>query len=239
MTPSRQNSVVLVTGASGAIGKVVAREFLRQGWLVVAGYLTGDIKEEKNLFPVKLDVMDRLIVKNVFNKIMENFGRLDCLINTAGIVCDSLLINMGEKEWDNVLNVNLKGTMNCCREAAEIMSKNGGGHIINFASISAKTGRTGQTNYAASKAAVIGFSLSLAKEVGNINIKVNVVIPGFIESKMTARLKKEIKRMIISENALGRTTTAEEIARFCHFLATTENISGQVFQLDSRIMRWI
>lgn len=235
-----QYKVVFVTGASGVIGKALTNEFLQHGWKVIAGYLTSNIdKDHDNLFPLKIDITDNRKVKEAFDLIRKNFRRLDCMINAAGVVCDSLILNMSETDWDKVIDVNLRGTVNCSREAVEIMSNHGGGHIINFSSISAKTGRVGQSNYVASKAAVIGFSLSLAKEVGNANIRVNVIIPGFIESKMTSNLKEEIKQNILSENALGRTTTAKEIARFCHFLSTTENISGQVFQLDSRITRWI
>jgi len=240
MTSEVQQRVVFITGASGVIGKALTNEFLGHGWKVIAGYFSGQIaKDNDNLFPVKVDITDNTQVREIFSTIREEFGRLDCLINAAGVVCDDLIFNMTEADWEKVIKVNLIGTVNCSREAIGIMAGKGGGHIINFSSISAKTGRMGQSNYVASKAAVIGFSLCLAKESGSANIRVNVIIPGFIESKMTSNLKEEIKSNLIAENVLGRTTNAGEIARFCHFLSTTENISGQVFQLDSRIIKWI
>ncbi|MGC8885652.1 MAG: SDR family NAD(P)-dependent oxidoreductase [Verrucomicrobiia bacterium] len=234
-----QKLTVFITGASGVIGREIAREFLKSGWNVIAGYLTNNLFDsDPSVHSVKIDVADVESVKSVFKKIDQTYGRLDVLINAAAVVVDKLVANMAEEDWDRVLDVNLKGVKNCSREAIGIMERQGGGHIMNFSSVSALAGRVGQANYAASKAAVIGFSQSLAREVGRLNIRVNIILPGIIFSEMTDKLHKEQLNRLIGENVLLRTTTAEEIARFCLFLASTQNISGKIFQLDSRIQRW-
>ena len=238
MFPSDKNKpVVFISGASGTIGRSLVTRFSSDGYDVLAGYFSSNpFEPDKNIF--QIDVSDAESVKNVFDVIKEKYGRLDVLINTAGLTDDELVINMTESSWDKVIDVNLKGAMNCSRNVIELMKNNGGGHIINFASISAITGRVGQGNYSAAKAALIGFTMSLAKELGEMNIRVNVVLPGIIPSKMTANLDEKKLNKIIEDNVLRRSTTAEEVARFCAFLASTENISGQVFHLDSRITRW-
>ncbi|MGC8744868.1 MAG: SDR family oxidoreductase [Verrucomicrobiia bacterium] len=233
-----QRQTIFITGASGAIGREIAREFLNSGWNVIAGYFKNNIFQKDPIHSIRIDVADVQSVRETFEKIKQTYSRLDVLINAAAVVVDKLVANMVEEEWDRVLDVNLKGVKNCSREAIRIMEQQGGGHIMNFSSLSALSGRVGQANYAASKAAVIGFSQSLAREVGKLNIRVNIILPGIILSEMTEKLNKEQVNKLISENVLLRTTTAGEIARFCLFLASTKNISGQVFHLDSRIHRW-
>ncbi len=239
MLPSDKNKpVVFISGASGRIGRSLVHKFSNDGYNVVAGYFSiNPFETKKNI--LQIDVTDNESVRNVFGFIKEKYNRLDVLINAAGLAEDELIINMTENSWNKVINVNLKGAMNCSRNAIELMANNGGGHIINFASISALTGRVGQGNYSAAKAALIGFTMSLAKELGKMNIRVNVVLPGIIPSKMTVNLDEKKLHKIIEDNVLCRSTTSEEVARFCGFLATTQNISGQVFHLDSRITRWV
>ena len=228
----KNKPVVFISGASGTIGRSLVSGFSSGGYDVLAGYFSSNpFESDENIF--QIDVTNVESVRNVFNVIKENYGRLDVLINAAGLTDDELIINMTESSWDKVIDVNLKGAMNCSRNAIELMKNNGGGHIINFASISAITGRVGQGNYSASKAALIGFTISLAKEFGEMNIRVNVVLPGIIPSKMTENLDEKKLNKIMENNVLRRSTTAEEVARFCVFLASTQNISGQVFHLDS------
>ncbi len=238
LTSDKNKPVVFISGASGTIGRCLVDKFSSNGYEVIAGYFSCMmVKTDKNIF--QLDVTNAESVRNVFGFIKEKYNRLDVLINAAGLADDELIINMTENSWDRVIDVNLKGVMNCSRNAIELMKNNGGGHIINFASISALNGRVGQGNYSAAKAAIIGFTMSLAKELGKMNIRVNVILPGIIPSKMTANLNEKMLNKIIKDNVLCRSTTAEEVARFCAFLATMKNISGQVFHLDSRITRWV
>ena len=140
--------------------------------------------------------------------------------------------------WDHVLDVNLKGAFLCAQAALRPMIKQRGGHILNIGSFVARVSRAGQANYAAAKAGLIGLTQSLAKEVGSRNVRVNAILPGVLATPMTAQLTPEQFAAISTENALGRISTVEEVARFTAFLAGTQNISGQLFQLDSRIARW-
>lgn len=241
MSLKNQNTkpTVLITGASGTIGRSLVEHFYNDGWNVVAGYFKNNLFEHKSgIDSVKLDVRNYENVKDVFSKIAKKYGGLDVLINAAGIVSDKLLASMTVEDWDAVFDVNLKGVMNCSREAVKLMANANGGHIMNFSSVSALQGRIGQSNYSASKSALIGFSLSLAKEAGKYNVRVNIILPGVILSRMTENLDDKKLNDLICENALGRTTTPDEVARFCLFLASTKNISGQIFQLDSRIRRF-
>jgi len=160
------------------------------------------------------------------------------LINNAGIVRDAGLWEMADDDWDRVLDVNLKGAFLCVQEVSKVMIRQRAGHIINISSFSGRTGQRGQANYAAAKAGLFGLTASLARELGSRNVRVNAILPGVLPTKMTANLTESEIDQFAAANALGRINSLDEVARFIAFLAGTQNISGQLFQLDSRIAPW-
>lgn len=170
--------------------------------------------------------------------VIGNLPRLDLLIHNAGFLRDGSLLKMTERDFHDVLQVHLKGAFLTSQAALKTMVKQRQGHIIHIGSFSALYGPAGQANYAAAKAGLIALTQSLAAEYGPKNIRANCVLPGFLETKMTRPLLEKQRDQIESVHALGRLNTTEQAARFIAFLHTMENISGQVFQLDSRIHRW-
>jgi 3-oxoacyl-[acyl-carrier protein] reductase len=235
----RPAPVVLITGAAGGLGRALADEFARAGWRVAAGYhRSGFDVETQTLWPVALDVTQRGRAKEVVGQILERWGRLDALVNNAGIAIDTPFWLMREQDWEAVVSVNLKGAWRCAQAASRPMLKQEAGHIINIASFAARSGPRGQANYAAAKAGLIGLTQSLAREVGVRNVRVNAILPGVLPTPMTAKLSAAILQELTQANVLKRLNSVTEVARFVVFLAGTQNVSGQVFQLDSRIARW-
>jgi 3-oxoacyl-[acyl-carrier protein] reductase len=235
-SPSR---VVLITGAAGGLGQGLAREFTARGWHVAAGAHHPPAEPgSEQLWPLALDVTDPAQAEAVVGQIVERWQRLDVLVNNAGVAADQPLWLMDEGSWDRVMAVNLTGACNCSRAALGPMARQRDGHIINLSSFSARTGTRGQANYAAAKAGLIGFTASLAREMGAGNIRVNAVLPGILPTGMTAKLGEARLAALAAANALGRINSIAEVARFIVFLASMQNVSGQVFQLDSRIARW-
>ncbi|MEM6915705.1 MAG: SDR family oxidoreductase [Verrucomicrobiota bacterium] len=163
-----------------------------------------------------------------------SFERIDLLVNNAGVTRDALVSRQTEEEWNEIVEANLKGAFLCSQAAALTMMRQREGHIVNIGSYSAIHPPIGQTAYAAAKAGLIGLTKSFAKELGKRNIRVNCVLPGFLETKMTATLSDEARAAALARHQLGRFNTIEEASRFITFLASTQHISGQVFQLDSR-----
>ncbi len=216
MTPSR---VALITGGQGELARAIAEKLEQSGWKIHAPGRD------------QLDVTSRDSVTAFFE---ENLDSLDLLINNAGTTRDGLFLKMAEAEWDAVIDTNLKGAFLCSQAAVKRMVKRRNGQIMNIGSFSAIQPPPGQANYAAAKAGLIGLTRSLAREVGKRNVSVNTILPGFLETKMTRNLSEEAIHRALEMHALGRFTTCEEVARFVDFLSSTENISGQVFQLDSR-----
>lgn len=210
--------VVIITGGTGDLGQALAEEFLRSG--------------AKVLHPGRadLDVGDAESVSAFFDRA----GQIDILVNNAGITGDALFARLGEEDWDSVLRTNLKGAFLCSQAAARRMIRNRSGCIVQIGSYSALHPPAGQSAYAASKAGLIGLTKSLAKELGPRNIRVNCVLPGFLETRMTAGLTESVRSAALARHSLGRFNTREEAARFVRFLTTLEHVSGQVFQLDSR-----
>ncbi len=230
---------VFITGAAGGLGHVLVNEFLNQGARVAAGFHTQNpFTETECLLPVAGDVTSPDQVNAAMNTVIEKWKTIDVLINNAGITVDNLSWKLSDDDWDQVLDTNLKGPFLCCRAVSRAMLKQRGGHIINITSFSAAHGNHGQSNYAAAKAGLIGLTESLARELGPRNVRVNALMPGFIESPMTAKLKPGQLQQFAKTNCLNRLNDPAEVARFIAFLVTTQNISGQVFQLDSRIGRW-
>ncbi len=239
MNPSAPSRVVLVTGAAGGLGQALAAAFAAQGWQVVAACRAGPLQgPTASVWPVKLDVTDTPEVGEVFDAVTARFGRLDVLVNNAGIAADSLVAQMTEDAWQRVLDVNLKGAFLCSQAALRPMCRQRDGHILNIGSHGGKVGRAGQANYAASKAGLIGLTQSLAKEVGPRDVRVNAVLPGFLRTKLVGSLTDEQVAAHAASNALGRLNDLDEAARAIVFIAGLRNVSGQVFQLDSRIAPW-
>ena len=238
MQPSAPR-VVLITGASGGLGRALVAEFLAQGWGVAAGYHSENVHQAGDfLLPLPLDVTSREAVQSGVAQVLSRWPRLDFLINNAGNTADNLSWQLTDEDWQRVLDVHLKGAFLCAQAALRPMLKQRDGHILNLASFSARTGNRGQANYAAAKAALIGLTASLAKEVGSRNVRVNALLPGVLPTPMTAGLTPKQLEAFAEANALGRLNELGEVARFAAFLAGTRNISGQCFQLDSRIARW-
>lgn len=240
MIPSAEKSrVALVTGAAGGLGQALVSELAAQGWKVVAGWHTAEPRSDHPaVWPVKMDVTDRGAILSTVDQILGRWGRIDLLINNAGCTADQSTWQIREEDWERVLNVNLKGAFMCAQAVLHSMVRQRDGHILNVASYAARAGTRGQAAYAAAKAGVIGLTESLAKEVGPHNVRVNAVLPGVLPTPMTTKLSAATLAQFAAANALGRLNSVAEVARFIVFLAGTADISGQLFQLDSRIARW-
>ena len=239
MSVSPAERVALITGASGGLGDALVRQFMAADWQVVAGRRALPAAPRTgNPLEIQLDVTRRDQVEDGMGEILAQFGRVDALINNAGLTADDSCGRMSDEDWQRVLDVNLRGAFLCSQMASRQMIRQRSGHIINISSLGARRGPRGQSNYAAAKAGLVGLTQSLAKELGSRNVRVNGIFPGVMPTKMTAGLSHEKRRAFAEANALGRLNSTEEVARFIVFLADTENISGQVFQLDSRIAPW-
>ena len=239
-----ERKTVLVTGASRGIGKEVAMLYAENGYDVIINYVSDktDVEgikkefEEKNVkcLLVKADVSKEEEVANLVNKAIEEFGKIDVLVNNAGITKDNLLMRMSEEEFDKVIEINLKGTFLVTKAVTKYMMKKRQGSIINLASVVGVVGNAGQSNYSASKAGIIGFTKSVAKELASRNIRANAVAPGFIETDMTSVLKDEVKENIYNQIPLKRMGNAREVAELIYFLGSEKSsyITGQVINVD-------
>ena len=236
---------VLITGGSRGIGKAVAIKFAEKGNQIIINYVsektdTEKLKNElleagaKDVLLIKADVSNSEDVKNMVKESIEKFEKIDILVNNAGITKDNLLMRMSEEEFDKVIQINLKGTYLVTKEVTKYMMKKRSGSIVNLASVVGVAGNAGQCNYAASKAGIIGFTKSIAKELASRNIRANAVAPGFIETDMTNVLKEEIKENINSQIPLRRMGSAKEVAELVYFLGedASSYITGQVINVD-------
>lgn len=239
-----KNKVILITGASQGIGKAIALKFASLGAKVA---LNDIIFQEENLKIVKAeiestgqeveyflaDVSKLEEVEKMMQEIQAKFGRLDVLVNNAGITKDRTLAKMTAEEWQKVIDVNLTGVFNCSKSALSLIVPSAG-NIVSLASIVGQRGNFGQANYAASKAGIIAFTQSLAKEVGKVGVRVNAIAPGFIETKMAEAIPEQLKVAVKQLTALGRFGKPEEIANVVAFLASEEAsfISGAVINID-------
>lgn len=234
------DKVALVTGASRGIGRGVAVELAKCGYHVVVNYAGNDAAADETLNLIKeaggsaekakFDVSDNAQVAENVGKILENHGRIDVLVNNAGITRDGLFMRMSEENWVNVINTNLNSVYNVSNPVAKAMIKQRNGVIINMASIVGVYGNAGQANYAAAKAGIIGFTKSLAKELGSRNIRVNAIAPGFIETDMTKGLEEG---KIVEHIPLKRLGQAEDIAKLVKFLVVDGTyVTGQVIGVD-------
>lgn len=238
------SQVALITGASRGIGKAIAIAFAQNGYNIAltATTLAGAEATANEISKAcsvstkayECNVSQTGSVSDLFEAINKDFGRLDVLINNAGITKDALILRMKEQDWDDVLNVNLKGTFLCSKEALKIMSKQRYGKIINISSIVGLMGNPGQANYCASKAGIIGFTKSIAKEYASRGITANVIAPGFIETDMTATLSEELKSQMLKQIPVGRFGSPQDIAYTAVFLASPQAsyITGQVINVN-------
>lgn len=234
--------VALITGGSRGIGKEIAKKFALNGYNLVINYvsentdlnkLKEDFKDTEVLF-VKTDVTNYESCENMVKEAIEKFGKIDVLVNNAGITKDGLLMRMKEEDFDKVIKVNLKGTFNMTKNVIPYMIKQRNGKIVNIASVVGVTGNAGQANYAASKAGIIGFTKTVARELASRNILANCIAPGFIKTDMTDVLSKTVKENIYSQIPLNKMGEAKEVANAVYFLASEENtyITGQVLNVD-------
>lgn len=239
-----RNQVAVVTGGSRGIGRAIALKLAEQGASVVVNYTSNsqaadDVVEtiEKmgsKALAVKADVSNAEDIKNLIKTTESELGKIQILINNAGITRDGLLIRMKEEEWDDVLNINLKGVFLATKMIGKTMLKQKQGSIVNVTSVVGLMGNAGQANYAASKAGVIGFTKSVAKEFASRNINVNAVAPGFIQSDMTDKLGEEVIENYMNAIPLGRLGVADDVANLVSFLVSDASnyITGQTIQVD-------
>lgn len=238
------DKVAFVTGATRGIGKEIAITLAQNGYNLAINYRNKNIDLEETIqqikkynvecLPVKGDISNFEDCEIMINEIIKSFQKIDVLVNNAGITKDGLLMRMKKEDFEQVINVNLVGTFQITKQVLPYMLKQRNGRIINLSSVVGITGNAGQTNYSASKAGIIGFTKSLAKEVASRNILVNAVAPGFIETQMTGVLKDDIKEQINKTIPLRRMGKTQDVANVVKFLASEDSsyITGQVIQVD-------
>jgi 3-oxoacyl-[acyl-carrier protein] reductase len=237
---SLADRVALVTGAAQGIGWSIAQQLAANGASVVVADMDADKAQAaaKTLggrtLGLAMNVARSAEVSAGIERVVAEFGRLDVLVNNAGITRDGLLIRMKDEDWDRVLDVNLKGTFHCTKAALGVMIKQRRGRIISIASIVGVMGNAGQTNYAASKAAIIGFTKSVAREYANRGVTANAVAPGFIKTAMTDQLPEDVQTRLREQIPLGRLGSPEDVAQAVAFLASdaASYITGQVLHVN-------
>lgn len=238
------DKIALVTGASRGIGAAIAKELAAYGATVVVNYRSNEAAAQKVVADInaaggtavamQADVSDYDQATKLVKAVQKQFKRLDILVNNAGTTRDNVIMMMKEADWDEVINTNLKSAWNCSKAAARIMMKQRSGRIINISSVAGIAGNAGQTNYAASKAGMIGLTKSLAKEIGPRNVTVNAIAPGFVPTDLTIALLDQMQDTILEHTALRRLGTPEDVAALTAFLACDRAgfITGQVIAID-------
>jgi 3-oxoacyl-[acyl-carrier protein] reductase len=240
---SFRGKVAVVTGSAKGIGAEIAREFSQKGASVVVNDVNKQNldsifdelqKTNANVLAILSDISKFNEAQQLIDKTTEKFDKIDILVNNAGITRDNLLMRMSEEEWDQVISTNLKGTFNCIKAVTRPMMKQRHGRIINISSVVGLMGNAGQTNYAASKAGVIGVTKSVARELASRNITCNAIAPGFIETDMTAILDEKVVEALKSQIPLGRLGSMKDVANMVCFLASDDAayITGQVVNVD-------
>ncbi|KIL29132.1 3-oxoacyl-[acyl-carrier-protein] reductase [Bacillus stratosphericus] len=238
------NKTAVVTGASRGIGRSIAIDLAKKGVNVVVNYSGNEAKANEvvdeikalgqQAFAVKADVSNAEEVQALMKQAVDTFGSIDILVNNAGITKDNLLMRMKENEWDDVININLKGVFNCTKAVTRQMMKQRSGRIINVASVVGVCGNPGQANYVAAKAGVIGLTKTTAKELASRHITVNAVAPGFISTDMTDKLDENVQTEMLKQIPLARFGAPEDISNVVVFLASegAGYITGQTIQVD-------
>jgi len=239
-----EGKAAIVTGASRGIGREIALQLAKEGAKVAVNYSGSKDKAEEvvqlikdaggEAFAIQADVSNSDSVKNLVEKTIETYGSIDILVNNAGITKDNLLVRMKEDEWDDVININLKGVFLCTKGVTRQMMRQRAGKIVNVASIVGVSGNAGQANYVAAKAGVIGFTKTTAQELAARNINVNAVAPGFITTDMTDALDEDMKNQMLANIPLGKLGSPENVAKTVMFLLSDDAayITGQTIHVD-------
>ena len=237
------DKVAIVTGASRGIGEAIAKQLSSCGAKIILIARNSDqlVAVKETIISnggiaesMAGDVSNLNSISEIVTNTIDKWGRIDILVNNAGIARDNIIMRMKEDDWDSVMNINLKGCFNGIKSVARPMIKNKAGRIINITSVVGQIGNAGQSNYAASKAGIMGLTKSMAKELGSRNITVNAVAPGYITTDMTNELNDEVKEQLKSSIPLGRLGTPDDVANLVCFLASDEAgyITGQTFNVD-------
>jgi len=236
-------NTTIVTGGSRGIGADIVRKFIKEGANVAFTYrssakeanaiISEFPQEQDRIIAIQSDASKYNQAESLIQQVIEKYGTVHTLINNAGITKDNLMLRMGEEQWDQVMDVNLKSVFNCTKHVIKPMMKNRVGSIINMSSVVGVFGNAGQANYAASKAGIIGFTKSIAKEIGSRNIRCNAIAPGFIATEMTEELDDKTKESYTSNIPLKRFGSTEDVAQLCLFLASNDStyITGQVISV--------
>lgn len=236
-------NTTIITGGSRGIGAAIVRKFIEEGANVAFTYRSSAEQanaivaefpnDQDRILAVQSDASNYEQAEALIQQVIEKFGTVNTLINNAGITKDTLMLRMGEDHWDQVMEVNLKSVFNCTKHVIKPMMRNKAGSIINMSSVVGVFGNAGQANYAASKAGVIGFTKSIAKEIGSRNIRCNAIAPGFIATEMTKELDDKTKEAYTSNIPLKRFGSTDDVAQLCLFLASDDStyISGQVISV--------
>jgi 3-oxoacyl-[acyl-carrier protein] reductase len=243
MNMDLKDQIVLVTGGARGIGKAIAENFAKKGaHLIIADISLGSAEETAReiaaagvrTLALSLDVSKSGDVTAAFEKIIKEFGRIDVVINNAGITKDGLILRMKEEDWDAVININLKGVFLCSKEAVKLMIKQRYGRIVNIASVVAFIGNPGQANYSASKAGIVGLTRTIAAEYASRGVTANAVAPGFIATAMTEALPDNIKQEMLKSIPVGTFGSVDDVANAVAFLASRDNgyITGQVIHVN-------
>ena len=238
--------VVLITGASRGLGRAISLRFAKGGCAVAVNYFQGKdaghevVREIAEVggeaFPFYADIRSSKDVNSMAEAVYGKFGSVDVLINNAGITTDNLLLRIKREDWENIIATNLTGTFNTIRAVSGYMAKKKMGHIINISSWIGLKGGAGQAAYSASKAGIIGLTRSAALELGRFEIQVNAVLPGFMKTDMVTGLSESAMDRIVSSNILKKGQDVNDVAEFVYSLSLMNNVSGQVFNLDSRVL---
>jgi 3-oxoacyl-[acyl-carrier protein] reductase len=244
-----KNKAALITGGTRGIGYAIVKKFAEEGCNVAFTYLSSEEKAkqfevELNALGIKAkafksDAGSYAESEKLVEEVVKDFGTIDILVNNAGVTRDNLILRMSEQQWDEVINANLKSVFNLSKHVSKIMLRNKKGSVINLTSIVGLKGQAGQSNYAASKAGIIGFTKSIADEFGSRSIRCNAIAPGFIETDMTSVLPEETKKGILAQIPMKRMGSAEEVASVALFLASdlSTYVSGQVVSVCGAMCR--
>jgi 3-oxoacyl-[acyl-carrier protein] reductase len=242
-----KGQVAIITGGARGIGRAISQSLAEAGaHLVISDVNLGEAQQtakelavgDVKCLAVEVNVTDGKAVAEMADRVVKEFGRIDILINNAGITRDGLLLRMKEEDWDLVLNVNLKGTFHCTKSVLPVMTKNRRGRIVSIASVVGVMGNAGQSNYAASKAAIIGFTKSVAREYASRGITANAVAPGFIDTAMTQNLPADVREGLMKQIPLARLGTPQDIAHAVRFLVSegAAYITGQVIHVNGGML---
>lgn len=238
-----EGKVALITGASRGIGEAIAKKYAEHGAQIAFTYLSSEARARQLENDLRSNTSKAVAYRSnaalfseaekLVNDVLAEFGKIDIVVNNAGITRDNLLLRITEEQWDDVINTNLKSVYNITKHVIKPMMKQRNGSIINMSSVVGVSGNPGQSNYAASKAGILGFTKSMAQEMGSRNIRCNAIAPGFIETEMTDTLAEDVKKEFMKSIPMGRYGTAEEVANLCLFLGSdlSAYINGQVINI--------